>query len=184
MKNIIPIVFIIVLAITTQAQNQQKDTLIINEEYANSKKTPIVVNKGTVVISNIDNLHLVNQLRYNFYEELRTIVRDSIDKDIENIVLKYEKILKENDALFNILEDKCNQQSSLYKKSTEGIKLSLTELENTLNLTQQSLESANKSLDLANQQLKESKKKQFWKKFGLIGSGVGIGLLTGILLTN
>ena len=181
MKKLVILVVLSVMCKLLVAQTTA-DTIVIGVDYERSKAAPILIDSGKVVMNNINQLYLVNQLRFDFYEELRSIVRDSIDKNIESIVLKYEKILTENDLLFDQLETKCTEQSSMYRESTEQIKKSVLEIEFTLELTQQSLENANKSLEISMQQLSASRKSRFWNKLELLGGGIGIGLLTGIIL--
>lgn len=160
------------------------DTIIVEKSYARSKKRPLKVGTGVIIINNSDSLYLVNQIRYNYYQELRKLVNDNIDKDIENIVLKYEKILKEDDVLFNQLEIKCKEQAELYEESIADLKKSLSETDRTLNLTQKSLDNANTAIELGIKQISNSQKKRFWKNFGLIGGGVSIGLIVGLLIAN
>lgn len=176
---------LIFLAFASNINAQEPiDTLVINKEYARSRKTPLKVGSGTIIINKADTLHLVNQIRFSYYQELRELVKGSLDKDIENMVLKYEKILKENDFLFDQLESKSKAQSALYLKTIDQFKTSLDETDRTLDLTQKSLENANNSIDLSLKQISSAQKKQFWKNFGLIGGGVSIGLITGLLLAN
>ncbi len=160
------------------------DTLVIEKEYIHSRKAPLKVGKGTFIINKVDSLYLVNQIRFNYYEELRQLVKDDVDKDVENIVLKYEQIVKENDFLFDQLELKCKSQSALYQKTIDELKLSLNETDRTLDLSQRSLENANNAIDLSIKQISSAQKKQFWKNFGLIGGGVSIGLIVGLLIAN
>ncbi|WP_442265739.1 hypothetical protein ACSIGC_15775 [Tenacibaculum sp. ZS6-P6] len=189
MKKIIKLTFIISLILSTfssvYAQNKVKDTITIGKEYARSRKLPITVNKGTVIINQIDSLHLVNQIRFHYYEELRKeLFKNDFGKDIENIVLKYERIVEENNNLFNQLELKSKTQSDLFQKTINELKLSLDETDRTLSLTQKSLDNANTSLELSMKQIESAQRRQFWKNFGLIGGGIGMGLLLGLLIAN
>lgn len=189
MKNTIKLTLLIFITLLTfnnsYSQKKNKDTITIGKEYARSRKLPVTVNKGTVVINNIDSLHLVNQIRFNYYEELRReLFKNDFGKDIENIVLKYERIIEENNELFNQLEEKSKTQSNLYITTISELKASLKETERTLNLTQQSLNNANTSLELSMKQIKSAQRRQFWKNFGLIGGGIGAGLLIGLLIAN
>lgn len=179
------LLLIILFAVTSKLSAQQPvDTLVINQEYALSKKRAKVVNKGTVIINNIDSLHLVNQIRFRHYEEIRSLLNQDVDKELENIVLKYERILQENDLLFDQLEEKCADQSQLFQKTIDELKTTLNETDKTLTLSQKSLENANKSIELSLEQVRLSQSRRFWKNFGFIGGGIGIGLLAGILIAN
>lgn len=178
--------FLVVLfVLTSNLYGQQpKDTIVIDKAYASSRKVPLTVGKGSVILNHTNKLYLVNELRFNYYEELRLLVKDSIDKDIESVFLKYEKRLIENDLLFDQLELKCKSQSDLYQTTTDALRTSFTEVSKTLNLTKKSLDNANKSIDLGLEQISKSRKRQFWSNFGLIGGSIGVGLITGLILSN
>ncbi|SNR16751.1 hypothetical protein [Tenacibaculum jejuense] len=189
MKNTIKLTLIITILLsvfnTVYAQKKVKDTIVIGKEYARSRKLPITVNKGTVIINQIDSLHLVNQIRFHYYEELRKeLFKNDFGKDIENIVLKYERIVEENNELFDQLEQKSKAQSDLFKKTISELKKSLDETDRTLNLTQKSLDNANTSIELSMRQIESAQRRQFWKNFGFIGGGIGMGLLLGLLIAN
>ncbi len=163
---------------------ETRDSIFIPQEYARSKKAPLTVESGTVIVNEADKLYLVNEIRHNYYEELRQLVNSNVDEDIESIVLKYEKILKENDLLFDSLEEKCKEQSVLYKNTIDDLKLSLNDTSKILDLSQKSLENANSSIELGLKQISYSRKKRFWNSLGFIGGGVSIGLIAGILIAN
>ena len=183
MKQNYLLMLLLVFSSSIYAQ-EPLDTIVINKEYARSKKLPLKVPGGTFIINKADTLHLVNQIRFNYYQELRELVKDDVGKDIENIVLKYEKILKENDFLFDQLELKSKSQSTLYLKTIGDLKMSLNETDRTLDLSQKSLENANTAIALSLQQISSAQRKQIWKNLGLIGGGVSIGLIAGLLLAN
>jgi len=182
--KLLNLLLITLITISTINAQEPTDTITIDKEYARSRKLPLKVGKGTIIINKADTLHLVNQIRFNYYEELRELVKDDVDKDIENIVLKYEKILKENDFLFEQLEAKSKEQSALYTKTIGELRKSLDETDRTLDLSQKSLQNANAAMELSLKQVTISQKKQFWKNFGFIGGGISIGLITGLLLAN
>ncbi len=162
----------------------QLDTIVVNKNYELSRKFPLIAGSGTVVITHADSIYLFNKIRFEHYQELRQLVRDSIGEEIEDIVLKYEKILTENDMLFAQLEKKCREQSELYEESIVELKKSLNNLDVNLDLTHRSLENANKSLELGLEQIKQSQKKRTWQNIGILGGGICLGLITGLLLAN
>ncbi len=189
MKNSTKIVFLLLFLLipftSILGQEKEKDTIIIGKEYARSRKLPRTAKKGTIIINQIDSLYLVNQIRFHYYEELRKeLFKNDFGKDIENIVLKYERIVEENNDLFDQLELKSKAQSDLFQKTINELKSSLDETDRTLSLTQKSLNNANTSLELSMKQIEASQRRQFWKNFGLIGGGIGIGLLVGLLIAN
>jgi len=183
MKRAYILLTLILFSISLSAQINS-DTLIIKKDYERTTKSPQIADSGTVIINLSDTLYLVNSLRYQYYEELRGLVRDSIGQDIEKIVLKYEKIITENDFLFFQLEEQCREQSKLYERSIKDMKTSLTEIERNLDLTQRSLENANKSIELGLKQISESQKKKIWQNIGIFGGGVSIGLVACLLFVN
>jgi len=178
------LLFLLLIMSNWVFSQEPRDTITIGEEYSRSKKAPLMVVEGTVILNKADKLYLVNDIRYNYYEELRELVKDNVDKDVEDIVLKYEKILKENDVLFESLEAKCKEQSQLYEKTIGDLKVSLDDADKILSLSQKSLENANNSIELGLKQIKYSQRKQFWRNFGFVGGGIGLGLIGGILLAN
>lgn len=182
-KTHLLITFLLLITTVINAQNQT-DTLVVLKKYARSKKLPLKIGPGTFVINKADTLYLVNQIRFNYYQELRELVKTDVGKDIENIVLKYEKIVKENDFLFDQLAEKNKQQTALYLNTIANLKTSLNETDRTLSLSQKSLKNANTAIALSLQQISSAQKKQIWKNLGLIGGGVSIGLIAGLLLVN
>ncbi|WP_020567703.1 hypothetical protein [Neolewinella persica] len=178
---IITLLLFVNLDLASQSYN---DTITIGPQYDTLMSSPIEIGKGTVVLSQANRIYLVNGLRYKFYEEIRGALNNKNIPNLDDIVLKYEKILNENDVLFSLLEAKSIEQSRLYNKSSESMKASLTNLESTLDLTQRSLASANKSLDLSLSQIDKSRKASFWKKIDMLGTGLAVGVLVGLLITN
>lgn len=167
---------------TTLFGQFETDTIKIEQSYELTKSKPIKIQSGQIVISQANNIYLVNELRFNYYEQLRSILSDSIDFAMDDLILKYEKALKDNDYQYNLLLNNCEEQSRLYQKHTEEVKSSIALTSNTLILTQQSLTNANQSIKEANELMRASKAQRTWQKIGIAGGGVAIGLVLGLLV--
>ena len=160
------------------------DTIRIDRSYERSKARPTVAPRHSLIINDSDSLFLVNSIRFHYYEELRSLLSDSTDYAMAEVILKYERVLKENDLQYELLAKQCEEQSAFYDRSLEDIRSSLTLTDNTLQLTQQSLQSASGSLQEANEMIRSSRGRTFWDKLSIAGGGVGLGLLIGVLVAQ
>ena len=158
------------------------DTIQVPESYDKSMAKPIIAKTGAIIFNNSDSLYLVNKIRFNYYEELRTILNDSVDFAIDDIILKYEKSLKESDHQYDLLNKNCNEQSELYRRHIAEVKSSIALTSQTLQLTQESLTNANRSLKEANDLLGKARARHIWQKISIAGGGIGIGILLGLLV--
>jgi len=174
------------MCFTLTAQNtfKIKDTLLVSQSYANSKKKPLRVGSNTLVINKIDSLYLLNKARFHYYEDLKKVVNGNLSSEIENIVFNYEKIINDNNESFAQLEAKNKEQSILYEKNIDHINETLTTTETSLKEAQLKLVNTDNLLQETNEKLKKSKRKRLLRNFEFLGSGIGVGLLVGLLLGN
>lgn len=162
------------------------DTILLNENYTNSFQRPLVAMSGDLVIVETDSIHLVNNQRFLFYEELRGVVEaeDNCNDQIQEVIAKYEESLKRNEESFNGLLDNCNKTSDLTNRLLETTETSLKDTKSLLTDTQTSLSHATDFLKEARKAQKASRKKNTIEKV-LIGAGAAaVGVLTGVLIAN
>jgi len=162
------------------------DTIILDAPYFNSFAKPIVAMSGDIVVVNTDSIHLVNNKRFLFYEDLRDVIRseDNCNDQIQKVIARYEASLERNENDFNSLLDNCNKTSDLTLRVLETTEQSLSNTKTLLTDTQTSLAHANDLLKEARKVQKTSRRKSTWEKV-LIGTGAAaIGVLTGVLIAN
>ena len=159
-----------------------KDTLIIEKCYEENYTKPIIVKSGEMVINNTDSLHLVNNLRFRYYEKLRKYLNDSLDLTNDYIIIQYENLLKSNRIKYLSLLENCDSTSAFFNRFISDTDSTLNLTSKSLKLSQQSLQNAMLSLNEANELLEQERGIQFWNKFTLGIGGVGLGILIGLLV--
>jgi len=162
------------------------DTIVLGQTYFNSFKKPILTMSGDVVIVNTDSIHLVNNKRFLFYEELRGVIKaeDNCNDQIQEVIAKYEISLERNERGFNNLLENCNKASDLTTRLLETTELSLQNTKSLLTDTQTSLEHANELLKEANKVRKTSRRKNTLEKVLIGGGGTALGILIGVLVVR
>mgnify|MGYP000146964872 CR=1 FL=1 len=162
------------------------DTIILDKLYFNSFAKPIIAMSGNIVVVNADSIHLVNNKRFLFYEELRDVIKaeDNCNDQIQEVIAKYETSLQRNENDFNSLLENCNKTSDLTLRVLETTEQSLNNTKSLLADTQTSLSLANDFLKEARKARKASRRKNTWEKV-LIGTGAAaVGILTGVLIVR
>jgi len=161
-------------------------TIILDKLYFNSFAKPIIAMSGDIVVVNADSIHLVNNKRFLFYEELRDVIKaeDNCNDQIQEVIAKYETSLQRNENDFNSLLENCNKTSDLTLRVLETTEQSLNNTKSLLTDTQTSLSLANDFLKEARKAQKASRRKNTWEKV-LIGTGAAaVGILTGVLIVR
>ncbi len=160
------------------------DTILLDKMYFNSFAKPIIAMSGDIVVVNADSIHLVNNKRFLFYEELRDVIRleDNCNDQIQEVIAKYEASLERNENDFNSLLDNCNKTSDLTTRVLETTELSLANTKSLLTDTQTSLAHANDLLKEANKARKASRRKATWEKVLIGAGGAAVGILVGALV--
>jgi len=160
------------------------DTILLDKIYFNSFAKPIIAMSGDVVLVNTDSIHLVNNKRFLFYEELRGVIRaeDNCNDQIQTVITKYEVSLERNEQGFNNLLENCNKSSDLTTRLLETTELSLQNTKSLLTDTQTSLAHANDLLAEANKVRKASRRKNTLEKILIGAGGTALGVLVGVLV--
>ena len=159
------------------------DTILLDAPYFNSFAKPIIAMSGDVVVVNTDSIHLVNNKRFLFYEDLRNVIglEDNCNDQIKEVIARYEASLERNENDFNSLLDNCNRTSDLTLRVLETTEQSLSSTKTLLTDTQTSLAHANDLLKEARKTQKASRRKGTLNKV-LIGVGAAaVGVLVGVI---
>lgn len=160
------------------------DTILLDAPYFNSFAKPIIAMSGDIVVVNTDSIHLVNNKRFLFYEDLRDVIglEDNCNDQIQTVIARYEASLERNENDFNNLLDNCNKTSELTLRVLETTEQSLSSTKTLLTDTQTSLAHANDLLKEARKTQKASRRKSTLNKV-LIGVGAGaLGILVGVIV--
>ncbi len=166
------------------AQEPISDTIWVQSAYSKSTAKPIIINKNSVVYVYADSLYLINNIRYDYYEELREFINDKNNFNNNKLISKYEKMLRENELAYNKLINTCKEGEQKVQQFLADTDTLLQSTKSKLEQTKRSLNDANTSLNLAQSKLKKSKKKQIGSAIGASLGGVSIGLLIGILVSR
>jgi len=167
--------------ITNKCYEITNDTVTVEKCYEETYDIPIIVNNNVVVINNSDSLHLINNLRFRYYEKLRKVLDDSLELKNEYILLQYENLLKGNVRQYNTLLENCDSSSNLFNRFMVETDSALKITSKSLELSEQSLENTMLSLKEAKELLEQERGIQFWDKLTIGIGGVGLGILIGIL---
>ncbi len=162
------------------------DTILLDAPYFNSFAKPIIAMSGDIVIVNTDSIHLVNNKRFLFYEDLRDVIRleDNCNDQIQEVIARYEASLERNENDFNSLLDNCNETKELTDRLLAVTESSLSDTKTLLTKTQDDLIDAKASLKEARKAQKASRRKNTLQKV-LIGAGAAAaGILTGVFVIN
>ncbi|WP_194767501.1 hypothetical protein [Tamlana sp. I1] len=161
------------------------DTTTIYSGYSTELEKPIVINGFTFMKNSADvKLYVFNEQSYNHFQELRKFLKENSSFKTHDIIEELNNTIAKNHYLYTNLSKKCKAQQLLFNETTNDFEQHLNTLEQTVNLTQNSLIQANTTLEIATEELKAYRKKQFWKNFGYVGGGVAAGLIMGFLMAN
>ena len=162
------------------------DTILLDAPYFNSFAKPIIAMSGDIVVVNTDSIHLVNNKRFLFYEDLRNVIglADNCNDQIQEVIAKYEASLERNENDFNSLLENCDKTSDLTARVLETTEVSLRDTRTLLAETQTSLSNATDFLKEARKAQKASRRKNTWEKVLIGGGAAAIGVLTGVLIAN
>jgi len=162
------------------------DTILLDTPYFNSFAKPIIAMSGDIVVVKTDSIHLVNNKRFLFYEDLRNVIglEDNCNDQIQEVIARYEASLQRNENDFNSLLSNCNKTSDLTLRVLETTEQSLNNTKLLLTDTQTSLAHANDLLKEARKAQKSSRRKTTWEKVLIGGGAAAIGVLTGVLIAN
>lgn len=182
---------VLTISVLAKSQNNNNffrtnlvDTIFVERSYTNSTEKPKLINANSIVYNNADSVYLVNKIRYQYYERLKAFVDNNDNFNANEVIIKYERLLKENEAAYNRLLENCEKSKQLTDNFVNETEKSLALTNATLDQTQISLENANESLEQANKLLKKSNKKRIWSGLSAGFGGLGIGLLVGILVAK
>jgi hypothetical protein len=156
----------------------------IDESYSNSVASPIQFNTGDTILVNCDSIFVINNLRYQFYKSMHLSLRNDADTACMSLLNTYHKRLTENEEAYELLLINTKYYEALTEDMIKDTKTELVRTKDRLQFAQESLGKASEDLKIAQSIIK----KEQWKSKGrnlLFGlGGIGIGILTGILITK
>jgi len=160
------------------------DTILLNENYTNSFQRPLVAMRGDFVVIETDSIHLVNNQRFLFYEELRGVVEaeDNCNDQIQEVIAKYEETLRSNEESFNGLLGNCNETKELTDRLLAVTEVSLSDAKALLTETQNQLIDAKASLKEARKAQRASRRKNTLQKALIGGGAAALGILVGVIV--
>lgn len=153
---------------------QQDSTIIFTDSV--SYKKPIFLNKGVYKLKvEFDGLYLVNKHRFSLYEDAKNAVLELNYSTIGNIIDEYEKRLTICEEAKEELSQNIGKKVEMSIEQIDTSVDSLSVVRHSLDGTKQTMEQANKNLEIAQKQIK--KEKWIWG-----AGGAAIGIILGIIL--
>ncbi len=156
----------------------------IGEEYCASTDSPKLFQKGDTLIIDCDSVYIINKIRYKFYKDMHKATVEESDAPCKDILLVYENRLKEHEDAYSKILNNCKKTEQVSLDLIDYTQESLMNTQKSLQYTQQTLDYSIQSLDKANKLIKKEKQASKFEKV-LIGiGGAGIGILTGVLISQ
>ena len=177
-------VFILFFSLTVAANlySQNKTIKSIPADYCYSNKSPLMYLNGETIIVECDTAYLVNKGRYNFYKNIHEATLSGKDSLSGKLLNAFELRLFEQHNAYEKLLNNSKQSEKITLDLINDTQSSLVNTQKTLDYTQKTLDNSLKSLELANDYIKKEKWNSKGKKL-LIGiGGIGVGLITGMLI--
>lgn len=165
------------------ASAQMEPSFIIEDTLCTHTERPLLLKKGAVVTVGCDSAYLINSSRYFLYQRLHQHMREvSLAGNCQPIISAYEKALLETQASYESLHQQYSLTDQLAGQWMQESKQVMEQMQQTLQQAEQRVAQANLHLAEVRQVIKEERRRSLASK-ALIGlGGMGIGLLTAVLL--
>ncbi|MBU2951075.1 hypothetical protein KO493_10245 [Tamlana agarivorans] len=167
------------------ANEKALDTIVVHAVYTDQLQKPIVIESSQYLRNDSNTeLYVFNRQSYLYFQELRQLLKDQNKAELSQIIANYDQSITDNQGFYEALLNTCGRQQKLYESTIKDFELSLKSLETTIDLTQKSLIQANATLEIATEELKTYRKKQFWKNIKKFGVGAVVGAAICFLVVN
>jgi len=175
-------VLILFVATTPNLYSQSGNMRSVPYDYCTSTKSPLLFVKGDTIQVTCDSIYLMNVMRYNFYKNIHKATLAGKDSVCARLLNAYEQRLIEHEQAYNKLLDNSKQAEKVSLDLIAYSQKSLAGTQKTLEFTQTTLDQSLKSIDMAHDYIQKAKWNSKGQKLLTGISGVGIGLLLGILI--
>ena len=178
MKKLLSILFVYISS-QIFAQIQDSSIIVIPSSYSFSMESPKIIRAGQNIKFEADSIYLVNKVRLNFYEELRSKLV-TLDFDCEPTIDLYKKSLNQNALLVQQLLENSELTNQLNANLVSDSQLLLDKNNEALNLSLDNLSSAKNNLTLAKDELSKMKRNNFLENVLYTLAGIGVGVIVGV----
>lgn len=158
-------------------------TMIIEDNH-NTYSSPLLLKLNDTIIVKCDTVYLVNKYRFRLYEQASKSILSLNASNSLTLIKEYENNLSTLEASYHKILTKYNQTDSLLQQTIHNNQLTFKKLDDNLIEAKDSLDSIKANLTLAENKLKKDKKRNKISQALWGISGLGIGFLTAIILTN
>ncbi len=166
----------------TDLYSQSNNMKTVSADYVTSTGSPLLFMKGDTILVEPDSVYLMNVIRYNFYKNIHKATLTGTDSVCTKLLKAYELRLTEHEQAYNKLLDNSKQAEKVSLDLISYSQKSLAGTQKTLEFTQTTLDQSLKSIDMAQNYIQQAKWNAKGQKLLTALSGVGIGLLIGILI--
>ncbi len=178
------LILFLLIAVSYTSFSQTKDSLniiTIPSSYANHIGEPLTVKKDSLYLFKTPEVYLVNK---KSFLAIKNVYESTVNKDqmTQELVKRYAQALRKNIDLERRLKINFSESDSLDRAVYERTQLTLANTQKALDLTLNSLEKANKSLEIAEKATKRERRKRLFEKILIGAAGIGAGILVGVSL--
>ena len=165
------------------ANTQNINNIItLNQNYETSFDIPKILNKGDILKCNCNGIYIVNSLRFNFYEKLRSLLLDSQELYGFEIIENYEKLLGNDIRDYRKLQINCDSTSSLLEYTLASSDSALNVAEQSLLESHLKIKDLNRNLYEAEVLLENERKSNFLENLLFSLGSLGIGIIVALLI--
>jgi ElaB/YqjD/DUF883 family membrane-anchored ribosome-binding protein len=176
--------FLLIFSIgfTTNIFSQGGNIKSVSVDYCTSTSSPLLFVRGDTLTITCDSVYVMNLMRYNFYKNIHKATLNSNDSTCSKLLNAYELRLNEHEQAYNKLLDNSKQAEKVSLDMIAYSQKSLAGTQKTLEFTQTTLDQSLKSIDMAHDYIQQEKWNSKGQKLLTGITGVGVGLLVGILI--
>lgn len=177
-------VFILILTvsgISGEVQAQTGSVLYLPDTFCLSTGSPVLLTGGKAVATGCDSVYMINKLRYKLYQRLHQNV-GQWDHPCDLLAHSYEQSLQASEEAYRQLLKNYRHSDQIAQGLIDSTRTSLLQMKHSLQQTENILQSSRQELEEAKDALRKMRRQAFLQKAFLGLGGLGIGLLSGLVL--
>ncbi len=175
-KKLFFLIFLIYFSKFTFSQEE------ITYSFKNVYEEPFSLKKNDKVLILSDEAYLINKNRLLLYEEAKSAVLNMNYGTANTLLKEYENSLKISQKAYDDLYKKYEKANADCQNTISVTQKTLESQSKFLEETKKSLKKASEELEGAEKNLKKEKRKGFFKNLVWAGSGVIVGVLLSVIL--
>lgn len=166
---------------SAEVQAQMEAIPFLSDTFCVTIDRPLLLMKGHTVTVGCDSAYLINKRRYHLYQRLhRNIIQ--WNPSCDTVIHTYEQSLKASEQAYRQLLEQYRQGDKAAQTLIDSSQATVRQLNRNLQYTEGALQSAHHDLEETKKMLQQAKRYAFLQKVGIGLSGLGVGLLAGLVL--